>query len=444
MKTLCSAILLAGLLFFACPAAAFCAEYDGDQIILSWSEDNTHTQTITWHSEAKKEGYVQYSPKGQKLSAASQVKAQITEVGKQGYYRYEAVIKGLSGNTAYDYRIGDGENWSRTRNFRTAPPKASRQGKTEGSKRNEAFEFLYLGDVQYRQRTRDYPAWGKLVQDIRQRNPGIAFALTGGDMVNSSRKMKDWNLFLQAASPVFSYIPLMTIIGNHETSVKADYYMEMLALPENGPSGLEEEFYSFDYGSCHITVINTCFFLESRKTCEQDWETKLREINDWLQDDLESSNAKWHIIAMHHPAYGISDQDPIYEQIREEWEPIFEQGNVDLVFCGHQHLYMRTKKIGGITYIMGNSGKRRSTWYDGENAPDYSAALDAVSSNYQLVSVSSRELSVTSYDEEGQIIDKWTKKAERFSGLKAAAAGLLIMLLLLSGALLGLKKWKRR
>lgn len=444
MRILRSVILLAGLFFFLYPAAAFCAEYDGDQIVLSWSEDNAHTQTITWHSAGKQEGYVQYSRKGQKLSAANQVKAQIIEVGKQGYYRYEAVIKGLSGNTAYDYRIGDGERWSRTRNFVTAPPRASKEGKPADPQEDASFEFLYMGDIQYRQRTRDYPAWGKLAQDIRQRNPGIAFALTGGDMVNSSRKMKDWNLFLQAAAPVFSYIPLMAVIGNHETSVKADYYMEMLALPENGPAGLEEEFYSFDYGNCHITVLNTCFFLESRKACETDWEKKRKEISSWLQEDLESSDAKWRIVAMHHPIYGISDQDPIYEQLREEWEPIFEQGKVDLVFCGHQHLYMRTKEIGGITYIMGNSGKRRSTAYDGENAPDYSAALDAVSSNYQIVSVSGRELSVTSYDEEGQIMDKWTKKAENFSGLKAAAAGLLIMLFLLSGALAALKKWKQR
>lgn len=448
MKTLRRVILLAGIFCFLnslYPAAAFGAEYDGEQIILSWSENNAHTQTITWHSRGKKEGYVQYNRKGCRLSAAHQVKAQIKEVGEKGYYRYEAVIKGLSRQTAYDYRIGDGNSWSRPRSFTTSPSQASQKEQSAGDPQAEAFEFLYLGDVQYRQKERDYAAWGKMVQDIRQRNPGIAFALAGGDMVNSSRNLKDWNLFLQAASPVFSCIPLMTVIGNHETSIKADFYLDMLALPQNGPAGLEEEFYSFDYGNCHITVLNTCFFLENRKAAEEEeWEDQLEEVNRWLAEDLENSPAKWHIIAMHHPAYGISDQDPIYEAIREEWEPIFEQGKADLVFCGHQHLYMRTKEMGGITYIMGNSGKRRSTYYDGENAPDYVAALDAVSSNYQIVKVSEKELSVTSYDEEGQIIDKWTKSAERFSGLKAAAAGFLIMLILVSGALFALKKRKQR
>lgn len=419
-------------------------QYDGDEILLSWTEDSAHSQTITWHSREGREGYVQYSSKGQRLSEENQVKAQITEVGEGGYLRYTAVIKGLSKQSVYWYRIGDGKKWSKIRSFKTAPAAPSKEDSPTASPRDTSFEFLYLGDVQYQQRDRDYPAWGKMLQDIRQRNPGIAFGLMGGDMVNSSRKMKDWHLFLQQASTVFSRIPMMTIIGNHETSVKADFYLQMLALPQNGPEGLSEEFYSFDYGNCHIAAVNTSFFLENRKAAEgEQWQDKLEAVNQWLSEDLENTGADWRIIVMHHPAYGISDGDPIYEQIRTEWEPIFEQGKADLVFCGHQHLYMRTKEIGGITYIMGNSGKRRSTWYNGENAPDYSEALDAVSTNYQIVRVSSSRLSVASYDEGGQLIDKWTKERKKAGTWKAAGAAGGIMLLIAAAMFFSLRRWKR-
>ena len=54
---------------------------------------------------------------------------------------------------------------------------------------------------------------------------------------------------------------------------------------------------------------------------------------------------------------------------------------------------MRTKEIGGITYVIGNSGKRRSTYYNGENAPAYTKALDAVNSNYQIIRVEKDRLS---------------------------------------------------
>lgn len=426
------------LFFLITPLAARAQDYDGSQIILSWTDDNAHSQAITWHSEAQKEGYIQYNETGEPLSEKHQVKAVITDVGETGYWRYEAVIKGLKSGTAYDYRIGDGERWGDIYNFSTAP------ARREDGSSEEEFTFLYMGDIQYQRRSRDYPEWGRLLQDARNRNPSAAFALIGGDMVNSSRKMKDWNLFLDNASPVFSYIPMMTAIGNHETSIKADPYLQILALPENGPKGLEEEFYSFDYGNCHFIVMNTCFFEENRKAAMgDDWEAALRAVNAWLLEDLSQSKAKWKIAMLHHPPYGMSSEgDPLYDFIRQEWEPILEQGGIDLALCGHQHIYMRTKEIGGITYVIGNSGKRRSASYNGENAPRYSEALDATNCNYQVIKAGEKTLSLTSYDEQGQIIDGWSKKEKRLRPLWAIAAGLIITHITGAGVLLCI--WKRR
>lgn len=427
------------LLFLAVPAVSSAESYDGSQFLLSWSESPSHSQTITWHSPSRREGYVQYNKSGGELSGQHQVKAEITDVGETGYYRYEAVLKGLSHNTTYDYRVGNGAEWSQIRTFTTAPDPETWEEKSETS-----FDFLYLGDVQYRNRNRDYGEWGKLLQDIRERNPGIAFALIGGDMVNSSRKMKDWNLFLDNASPVFSYIPMMPAIGNHETSVKADPYLQMLALPENGPQDLEEEFYSFDYGNCHIIVLNTCFFLDNRKaSMAEEWDEKLHEIRIWMEEDLRKSNAKWKLAVLHHPPYGISNGDSVYEWIRQEWEPILEKGEIDLALCGHQHIYMRTKEIGGITYVIGNSGKRRSTYYNGENAPAYTKALDAVNSNYQIIRVEKDRLSLLSYDEKGQIIDRWSKEKHEKGILKGAIAGLIFAPVMIAGIAAAVRRKKR-
>lgn len=418
MKYARKALVLFFLFVLLQPARAAGTTYDGRHILLSWSEEAAHSQTVTWHSPSKGEGYVRYYTEGGDSSRAQQVKASITDVGGSGYYRYEAVMKGLCSGTSYVYRIGDGKSWSSPRNFTTAPPRGT----------GRDFSFVYLGDVQYQNRNTDYARWGKLTEDIRRRNPGIAFGLLGGDMVNWGRKQKDWELFLDNASPVFSRIPAMTAVGNHESTVKADTYLEMMALPENGPKDLEEEFYSFDYGSCHITVLNSCFFDENRKAAmEEEWDSKREKINRWLEKDLQESDAQWKLAVMHHPAYGLSKGDPIYGQIRKNWEPVFESGGIDAVFCGHQHVYMRTREIGGITYIMGNSGQRRSAYYNGENMPDYSRSLDAVSSNYQIVRVTDEKLIIMSYDDEGQLIDKWSKEKRSFPILKAAAAGIFLM-----------------
>lgn len=448
MKAVCRAALLAGLLFLigAVPVLAAESEYGADQVILSWSFDNAHSQTVTWHSREAGCGYVQYArygQEGQALSRGRQVKAGVQEAGSSGYYRCEAVITGLKPQTTYCYRIGNGEQWGETRIFTTAPLPEKR-GKLAGavSQSFSSFEFLYLGDVQYQKRDQDYSEWGYMVQDARQRNPGIAFALLGGDMVNSSRSMKDWNLFLTNASPLFSGISMMTAIGNHETRIKADYYLSMMALPENGPEGLEEEFYSFNYGSCHIIVLNSSFFRKERQSAEADWEQQLEKINTWIAEDLEESRADWNIAVTHHPLYAVSGGDPVCDAVRLQWEPLLEQGGVELVLCGHQHVYMRTKEMGGITQIMGNSGKRRSAYFDGANMPEYSQVLDAVNSNYQIIRVQSRQLSVLSYDEEGQIIDKWVKTKEVFPVLKAAAAGTAIMSAAAIGTILAVRKRK--
>lgn len=94
--------------------------------------------------------------------------------------------------------------------------------------------------------------------------------------------------------------------------------------------------------------------------------------------------------------------------------------------------------------MMGNSGKRRSAYYNGENFPDYGKALDATNSNYQIIKVNDDELSLESYDEEGQIIDKWTKKADKMALLKAAAAAGIIVLVAGTAVFIRLRRNRRR
>lgn len=405
--------------------------YDGKQVLLSWTSDTAHSQTITWQSQGGREGYIQYNQKGRQLSARKQIKAKRIKVPKSSYYRYEATIKGLHQNTAYDYRIGDGESFGLPGHFKTAP--MGEQDSLTSDDEDVPVEFMYIGDIQYEDKSRDYDRWGKFIDKAYKRHPNIAFGLTGGDMVNVAGNMKEWNAFLDNGSKVFANIPLMTTIGNHEMKAVKNRYTKFLALPENGPEGQKERFYSFDFKNCHITVLDSTFFTDATKKQYGDkWQQEMQKINQWLQEDLVSCTAKWKIVAMHHPAYGLSGMGKVYDEIRKNWESSFRLGEVDLVFCGHQHIYMRTHDIGGVTYVMGNSGQKRSTYYNGENFPDYGAALDATNSNYQIIRLTEEEMSVTSYEEEGQIIDRWTKKDSRSILNKMAVAIILLTSIIIS------------
>ena len=95
---------------------------------------------------------------------------------------------------------------------------------------------------------------------------------------------------------------------------------------------------------------------------------KLRQGPDepqlrWLAEALETSGARWKVVAMHHPMYtprrckwfrfGCRGEDAA---LRPELEPIFQEYGVDVVFQAHQHLYARLKSQRGIRYFVTGAG----------------------------------------------------------------------------------------
>lgn len=425
-----------------------CQCFAASQTILSWTEDNAHTQTISWKGDNKTVGYVEYKKQYEGWSDGKRVRGTGFSTFKGKYYRNNVTIKGLSQKTTYDYRTGDGKTWSKTGSFTTGPMVRGERIDSENkmSHTEEGFSFAFLGDVQYeKEKVSDYNRWGKLVETMYQKNPEITFGLTGGDMVNSAKTLKEWEIFYENAALVFGEIPLMSTPGNHDKGSSPKTYVKMNELPSNGPKGLEEEFYSFDYANCHILSLNSCFFMDSRqkRMGKEKWKAERKKINNWIDEDLKSVDDKWKIVVMHHPAYGISDGNDIYKQIRKSWEARFELGEVDLVLCGHQHVYMRTKPIGGITYVMGNSGQKRSNYYKEGKVPGYVENVDALESSYQIVSVEKNQLKLASYNEKGQLIDKWDKKVGYSMTLKVALGAALLIGVLICGFAIRIFWWRK-
>ena len=72
-------------------------------------------------------------------------------------------------------------------------------------------------------------------------------------------------------------------------------------------------------------------------------------------------------------------------------------------------MYMRTEVIGGIVYVMGNSGNMKSAVYEKmDTLPDYCMVLSGNGPNYQIIDAGRRKLQLTSYDADGLIIDRFT------------------------------------
>jgi predicted phosphodiesterase len=192
----------------------------------------------------------------------------------------------------------------------------------------------------------------------------------------------------EAGVPMMRSIPFISVPGNHDIDNRnIDKYPDGLAYfffwnqPLNGPLGDEggpivpaltatepnrKAFleaagdayprmanYSFNYGNAHWTVLDSNPYV--------DWTNK--ELQNWVTNDLAAAkNATWHFVMFHHPGFN-SSREHYEQQHMRLLSPIFEAGNVDVVFNGHLHNYQRSFPLTfvpdkkGTLLIGGKDGK---------------------------------------------------------------------------------------
>ncbi|MDR3149970.1 MAG: metallophosphoesterase family protein, partial [Oscillospiraceae bacterium] len=395
-------LILALILAVSGGGAVQATESSGNQVILSWAENPEPTsQTFSWTTGQSESTYIEYIAESV-YNAGGGSYSRVYGIGKavrvtsNVFYRYEATATGLSPNTAYRYRVVSGGGAGAWKKFTTAP------------QRSESFSFLYFGDIQVvSNMAAELSAWSALAQTAYNSNPGAAFGMIGGDIVESGLDSANWSAFLNAAEPVFSQIPLMPVNGNHESNHpggKPLAYTDVFALPKNGPAGFEEEFYSFNYGDAHITVVNTHVYSGEQGLSGADYDA----IKEWIREDIASSRAKWKMVALHHPVYAVAN-DGVSALVLQNWAPVFEETGVDVVFEGHQHVYARSMPLyqgqvdyeNGIVYIMGVSG---SKFYSTANE-NLMARVIYNQSCYQAVEADGDTLSISTYSASGALLD---------------------------------------
>ena len=94
-----------------------------------------------------------------------------------------------------------------------------------------------------------------------------------------------------------------------------------------------------------------------------DSETEDRSANgkmaQWLAKDLAQNKKNWTIVAFHHPPYtdgshksnNPKDSGGRMKEMRENFTPIFDKYDVDLVISGHSHVYERSRLMANHTGI---------------------------------------------------------------------------------------------
>ena len=358
------------------------------QLSISWKGDSEGPETLQIAEIAETENTANAGTGEERVGETFAAKKE--RILKSDYYRWHVRLTGLTQGREYRYKIGGFEG-----SFRM--PQESKTTK-----------FLYLGDVQFQESMEEYREWGEMVKEVYQAHPDLDFAVIGGDLVNSPGELAQWEAFLDACD-VFAKLPLVTVAGNHE-GVHSNYtYQKLFALPDDAPGGLSgEEFYAFDFGDIRFLMLDSSFLTEERKASMGDgkWQAEEERVERWIRRESVDCQKPWLAAVIHHPVYGMHDEDTVSPQIRRLWAPLLETGGVRIVFSGHQHLYQRTGPIHGVVYLMGNSGQRKSRFFHGNNLPEYTQQIYDRGANYQIVEAGARRLKMTSYNKKGLVIDE--------------------------------------
>jgi len=281
------------LVVFLSTAAAYASQ--PHHLDLTWQHDPRTTVTVTWRTNESEPSLVQYG-----LDASYGL---LASSGPGVIHHVE--LSGLKPSTTYHFRCGSEEGWSGDETFTTAPGNPS-----------EPFTFVVLGDS----RT-DMYSWAGIARAALKTNP--AFVVATGDLVESGRFQGQWDRWFEAAEPLLSRTVFMPLLGNHEEN--SPLYFEQFALPS------ARQWYSFDYGNAHFVILNTEGFLYGEQL-------------EWLEEDLARSNATWRFVYFHRPMYSVGSHGcSLY--VQRAWEGVLERYHVDMVFCGHDHIYSRTLPI---------------------------------------------------------------------------------------------------
>jgi hypothetical protein len=376
-----------------------------DHIALTWIGDPATTMTITWRTDsAIASGIVEYQ-EGAKLSGkAKRAKAKLRDfMTNLGDARlFTSTLTGLSPDTQYAYRVGNGKDWSSPGTFSTA------------CRKTLAFKFLVFGDSQSSVSGDDpYGIWRKTVQNAFAANRDAKFIVNVGDLVDYGQKAEHWNAWFAAAQGVIDRIPEMPVPGNHEYYGSRDmtapkYFAEQWVLPQNGPQGMKGLVYSYDYGPVHFVVLNSQL-KEQRKQGDM-----LKAQQAWLEADLAASKAEWKIVFFHKTAYEVYPKRT-NEEVKTAFCPILEKHGVDLAFTAHDHAIARTYPIkngvymakpsqGVIYYVSGRSGAKT---YDITTKMPWNTffynPLDQP--NYFVVEMTEKMMTVKAVKLDGTIID---------------------------------------
>jgi hypothetical protein len=282
---------------------------------------------VRWRTDVATDSVVRYGSAPGSLSLVKSVPALVTE--------HEVTLTGLTANTKYYYSIGSSSqtlDGGDLEHFFVTSPAVGTSKSTRvwiiGDAGTGEPNQLAVRDAYYKfAGSRHTDLWLQLGDNAYENGEDIDYQTKNFDIYKDLfRKSVCW-----------------PTIGNHDDNIAVytnSFSLPMTAQAGGVPSGTER-YYSFDYGNIHFICLDTFSTSYSSLTAP---------MLVWLKNDLNSTTQKWIIAFWHHMPYSAGShhtQTQFDTRIRQNIVALMEDGGVDLVYCGHSHVYERSYLIDG-------------------------------------------------------------------------------------------------
>jgi len=399
---------------------------------LSWASGGFETITLQPGSDATEVNFNWYSTKNADskksfvriLYPSGKLIAK-TEIGTSDSVsatklRHRVTVKGLQQGTSYKYQISnDSVDWSTAYDYKTVPA--------------GAFKFAVVGDPQLSTSTQDpvsifaskttAEGWAATVGKIV--SEGAYFIISAGDHVDAieGNELEYDNFFAPAG---LRNLPFAPAIGNHDAHCLFTYHFNLpneqnskpLVCSFTGPAWNNANSnvgnYYYSYNRILFIALNTTPYPDASSAGDY-----ISAFDATIKAAKAANAGKYDWIIVHHHkstqsiAIHANDTD-IQAYVDAGFEKLMTTHGVDLVFAGHDHIFVRSQDKKGTVYmtITTASGLK---YYPPSIAPDaqkWPMGMLNYKQNqlpeYTIVEVKGKTMTVTTKTITGKIVDKFT------------------------------------
>lgn len=342
---------------------------------------------VNWKTEDNTESIVEYGDSPEALTSIVNGTTDVfSDTGYDANYYYHTVkVEDLTPNTKYYYRIRTGVLTSEVYSFKTMPLAG------EAATEDGHLRFLILGDNQMR----NVPRFDSLVSAAKRKiaekwgedlDPAdnIAMTVMVGDQVDVGTLDHYENVHFKKNSELSGYLPIQTLVGNHETygTLAMQAYYDHYILDEISYQGISsgtEDYYANQVGNTLFIALDT-------------EHTGIEQLS-WVTQVLDAANqdetVDWIISLGHRPYQAEQYIGDISQWVRNTVMPILVTSPKHILHIGaHHHLYHRGQLKDTPTYQIISGGVAWDQYWGMAAEENYEDVQKTISNwIYQIIDI---------------------------------------------------------